>query len=75
MKLWVTMSDVNLGKLVHLEVHDRLRNVKIAKKYFLMLEWASPIPLESQREELSNKLMNTQIGHLVREIQPGKSRD
>ena len=31
-------SDVNLGKLVPLEVHGRVRNVKIAKKYNLMSE-------------------------------------
>ena len=31
--------DMNLGKLVPLEVHDKVRNAKIAKKYFLMLEW------------------------------------
>ena len=30
---------MNLGKLVPLEVHGRLRNDKIAKKYFPMLEW------------------------------------
>ena len=39
MELWVTMPDVNLGKLVPLEVHGRLKNAKIAKKYFPMLEW------------------------------------
>ena len=32
------MLDVNLGKLVSLEVHGRLRNAKISKKYFSMLE-------------------------------------
>ena len=31
-------ADVNLGKLVPLEVHGRVGNAKIAKKYFLMLE-------------------------------------
>ena len=31
---------MNLGKLVPLEVHDRDRNAKIAKKYFLMSEWS-----------------------------------
>ena len=30
---------MNLGKLVPLEVHGRVRNVKIAKKYFPMSEW------------------------------------
>ena len=39
--------DVNLGKLVPLEVHGRLENAKIAKKYFPMLEWVRLIPLES----------------------------
>ena len=34
--------DVNLGKLVPLEVHDRVRNAKIANKYFLMSEWGVP---------------------------------
>ena len=33
---------MNLGKLVPLEVHDRVKNAKIAKKYFLMLEWGMP---------------------------------
>ena len=39
MELWVTMLNVNLGKLVPLEVHGRLGNAKIARKYFLILEW------------------------------------
>ena len=42
MELWVTTSDVNVGKLVPLEVHDKLGKAKIAKKYFLMSEWAVP---------------------------------
>ena len=33
---------MNLGKLVPLEVHGNVRNAKIAKKYFLMLEWGVP---------------------------------
>ena len=33
---------MNLGKLVRLEVHDRVGNIKIAKKYFPMLEWGMP---------------------------------
>ena len=36
------MPDVNLGKLVPLEVHNRLRNAKIEKKYFPMLEGGMP---------------------------------
>ena len=33
---------MNLGKLVPLEVHSRVRNAKVAKKYFQMLEWGVP---------------------------------
>ena len=33
---------MNLGKLVPLEVHGRVKNAKIAKKYFPMLEWGVP---------------------------------
>ena len=33
---------MNLGKLVPLEVHGRVGNAKIAKKYFPMLEWSVP---------------------------------
>ena len=33
---------MNLGKLVPLEVHGRVRNAKILKKYFPMLEWGVP---------------------------------
>ena len=36
------MPDVNLGKLVPLEVPGRVRNTKIAKKYFPMLESSVP---------------------------------
>ena len=36
------MPDVNLEKLVPLEVHGRLKNAKIAKKYFPMLKWGVP---------------------------------
>ena len=39
-------SDVNLGKLVPLEVHGRIGNAKIAKKHFSMLEWAVPYIVE-----------------------------
>ena len=39
MELWVTTSDVNLKKLILLEVHGRLGNAKIAKK---MSEWDVP---------------------------------
>ena len=42
MELWVTTLNVNLGKLVPLEVHGRVGNAKIAKKNFLMLEWGVP---------------------------------
>ena len=33
---------MNLGKLVPLEVYGRVRNAKIAKKYFPMSEWGVP---------------------------------
>ena len=47
MEFWVTMLVVNLEKLVPLEVHDRLGNTKIAKKYFPMSKWVCLIALES----------------------------
>ena len=63
---------MNLGELVPLEVHDMLRNAKIAKKYFPMLEWDMPYIVEKLREELSSKIKNMPIGYLVREIRPRK---
>ena len=33
---------MNLGKLVPLDVHDRVKNAKVEKKYFPMLEWGVP---------------------------------
>ena len=33
---------MNLGKLVPLEVHGRVRNARIAKKYFPMSDWGVP---------------------------------
>ena len=33
---------MNVGKLVPLEVHGRVRNAKIAKKYFPKSEWGVP---------------------------------
>ena len=36
------MLDVNLRVLIPLEVHGRLGNVELAKKYSLMLEWGVP---------------------------------
>ena len=41
------MPDVNLGKLVFLEVYNKLGIAKIAKKYFQMLKWACLTALES----------------------------
>ena len=46
MELWVTMPDVNLGKLVLLEVHGRFENTKIATKQNLMSEWGVPYIVE-----------------------------
>ena len=37
---------MNLGKLVPLEVHARVGNAKIAKKYFLMSKWGVPYTIE-----------------------------
>ena len=42
MELWVTTPDMNLGKLVPLEVHGKVGNAKIEKKYFPMLERGVP---------------------------------
>ena len=33
---------MNLGKLVPLKVHGKVRNAKIEKKYFSMSEWGVP---------------------------------
>ena len=33
---------MNLAKLVPLKVHGSVGNAKIAKKYFLMLDWDVP---------------------------------
>ena len=64
------MPEVNLGKLVPLEVHDRVGNAKIAKKYFPMLEWGVPYTAGKLKRRPSNKLKNTPIRYLVREIRP-----
>ena len=69
------MPDVNLGKLVPSKVHFRVGNAKIAKKYFPMSKWGVPHIVGKLKIRLSNKLNNTPIGYLVREIRPGKSRD
>ena len=62
---------MNFGKLVPLEVHGRVKNAKIAKKYFPMSEWGVPyIVGKLKKKELSNKLKNMLIGYLVREIRP-----
>ena len=66
---------MNLGKLVPLEVHGRVGNAKIAKKYFTMLEWGVPYTVGKLKRRAFQKLKNTPIGYLVREIRPGKSRD
>ena len=39
------MPDVNLGKLVPLEIDARLRNAKITKNYFMVLKWGVPYPV------------------------------
>ena len=50
MELWVTTPNLNLGKLVPLEVHGKVEIVKIAKKYFLMLEWGVPYTVGKLKE-------------------------
>ena len=62
MRLWVTTSNRNLGKLIPLEVHGRLGNTNIANIYFPMSKWDMPYTV--------GKLKNTPIQYLVREIQP-----
>ena len=42
MELRVTILDMDLENLVPLEVHGRLINAKIAKKYFTMWKWGVP---------------------------------
>ena len=43
--------DVNLGKLVPLEVHSRLGNAKIAKKYFPTLDLGVPYTIGKLKRE------------------------
>ena len=68
MELWVTTPDVNLGKLVLLEVRDRLGNVKITKKYFPMLEGGMPYTVGNLKRSAFQKAK--EIKHIVREIRP-----
>ena len=51
-----------------LEVHGRLRNAKIAKKYFLMLEWGMPYTIGKQKRRASQQDKETPIKNLIREI-------
>ena len=55
MELWVTMPDVNLGKLVPFEVHGRLGNDKIKKEIFLMSKYGVPY-IVGKLKRISNKL-------------------
>ena len=66
---------MNLGKLVLLGVHGRLRNAKIAKKYFPMSEWGVSYADEKLKKRAFQKAKDTPIGYMVSEIQPRKSRD
>ena len=56
---------MNLRKLVPLEVHDRVRNAKREKKYFLISEWGVPYIVGKlnkrafqQGKEHSNRIPN-----------------
>ena len=44
---------MNLGKLVPLKVHGRVRNVKIAKKNFSMLKWGVPYTVGKLKRRVS----------------------
>ena len=46
---------MNLGKLVPLKVHGRVRNAKIAKKYFPMLELGVPYTVGKLKKRDSQK--------------------
>ena len=48
------MPNVNLGKLVPLEVHGRVRNAKIENKYFPMLEWGVLYTVGKIKQRASN---------------------
>ena len=55
---------MNLGKLVPLEVHGRVGNAKIVKKYFTILEWGMPYTIGKlkkrafqQAKEYTNKIL------------------
>ena len=72
MELWVTTLDVNLGKLVPLEVHGKLENAKIAKKYFSMSEQGVPYTVGKLKRRAFQQLKNMPIGHLVRRYGPRK---
>ena len=49
------MPDVNLGKLVPLEVHGRVGNAKIAKKHFLLSKWGVPYTIGKLKKGLSQQ--------------------
>ena len=54
------MPNVNLGKLVPLEVHGRVKNAKIAKKFFPMSGWGMPYTVKEkdfqQAKEHANQI-------------------
>ena len=62
--------DVNLGKLIPLEVHDRVKNANIAKKYFLMLEWGVPYTVGKLKKRAFKQVKKHANGYMVREIRP-----
>ena len=64
--------DVNLGKLVLLEVHDRVENAKIAKKYFSMLKWGVPYTVGKLKRRAFQQAKEMPIKYLFREIRPQK---
>ena len=42
---------MNLGKLIPLEVHGRVKNAKIAKKCFQMSDWGAPYIVEKLKKK------------------------
>ena len=69
-------SDVNLGKLVLLEVQGKVGNAKLAKKYFLMSEWGVPYIVGKLKRRAFQQAKKTgQSDTWLGRYGPEKSRD
>ena len=62
--------DVNLGKLVPLEVHSILENAKITKKHFPKLTWGMPYNIGKIIGRTFHKLKITLFRAALKEIRP-----